>query len=240
MDVDLRPWKRARCDGHRAAPMQLRAQRLDLLDRRAEIGIAEDPMLARGGEHAEADGGALAGVTLECEHLELRPGLRDGARHRQGVVGAAVVDDQDLVGFVATVEVCADSLQRGGQPLLLVVGRNDDAQHRLSHDLARRAAASRRSSHQYTGSTDCRRNRHGWMARRQAHSRPTRRTGAGARRTRPARKSRLADADSGGGPDRAEVAVEEEFLPAPAERRKDHLRPCRLHRGSGCAPGGPR
>ena len=65
-----------------------------------------------------------------------------------GVVGAAVVDDQHLVGLIAPVEVGAHPRERRGQTLLLVVRGNDDAQHRTLTRPARRAAASRRSSHQ--------------------------------------------------------------------------------------------
>src|SRR5579862_2947917 len=40
---------------------------------------------------------------------------------------------------------------------------------------------------------------------------------------------RAADTDTGGGADGPEVAVEEKFLPAGAERREDDLGACRLN-----------
>ena len=80
-------------------------------------------MLAFRGEHAEPHRGALAGVLLKGEHLQLRPLLRDISRHRERVVAAAVIDDEHLVLLVAAVQVGAHSDERRREALLLVEGR---------------------------------------------------------------------------------------------------------------------
>ena len=56
--------------------------------------------------------------------------LGGGVHDHPGAVGAAVVDQDQLVSSVPGVEIALDLLDRARQALLLVVARDDDAERR--------------------------------------------------------------------------------------------------------------
>ena len=145
---------------------------------RAQVGVAEEAVLATGAQHPGAHGCALALVALEgttdsCGHVSSPTRTKSTVPSR-----AAVVGDDHLVLLACGVDVLADALQRGRDAVPLVVRRDDHADHRRT---------SRRSRNQNCGSASWRRQRLGSRARRHNHSSPARRTQAGARRAVPAR-----------------------------------------------------
>src|SRR6267378_5823080 len=105
-----------------------------------------------------------------------------GVHHQARAVAASVVDQDQLVIDALTVEVPLDLLDGAGQPLLLVVAGDDDAEHDPPSYLpALRTLIAK------PGRTTIRRILHGWLASRCSHSSPAPRIQTGARGTRPVR-----------------------------------------------------
>src|SRR5258706_12372330 len=107
-----------------------------------------------------------------------------GVHHQARAITASVVHQDQLVIDALTVEVPLDLLDGAGQPLLLVVAGDDDAEHDPPSYLpALRTLIAK------PGRTTIRRILHGWFARRGSHPRPALRIHTGARGARPARES---------------------------------------------------
>ncbi len=106
-----------------------RKQALHLVDGHRQVGVAQQPVLARRRQHAVPDGPSLAPV-VEAQEADARvPGGGPAHRLRRGV-GAAVVGDDDLPAVRLPREVAGQPLERAGDALLLVVRGNDDRQIR--------------------------------------------------------------------------------------------------------------
>jgi len=125
VDLDVAAGHVARGDRDVAGAAEVRAQAGQLLDRSAQIGIAERAQFAASAQHAGTHRRALALVRGQAQYLKLWPLTRRRLRHRDRVVAAAVVHDDHLIGLVRPVEVLADALQGGRQAASLVVGRDD-------------------------------------------------------------------------------------------------------------------
>ena len=110
---------------------------VDLLDGRREVCVRHEDVLARGRQDAGPDGGPLPAVLRQADHAEGEPEaggclLGHGGRPVRG----AVVDDEDLgrQRRRAGAEPVGDPREGHGEPLLLVVGGNDEGKGRGPHD----------------------------------------------------------------------------------------------------------
>src|SRR5207244_326176 len=110
------------------------------------------------------------------------------ADHRSGPVRAAVVDQDQLEGRAARRQEPGGNRQRLGQPGFLVVAGHHQAE--VHGALAYRVRGLLKTWTAYSGRTAIRRIRQGSTASRHSHSSWMRWRGRGARRARPAMKSR--------------------------------------------------
>ena len=114
-------------DDVRGALAGSRGERFEFIDGRGEIGIGEETPLSDGLEHAVPDGVAFAAIARIVKDADRGVGLRVGDGGRGGVVGGAVVDDEDF-GEVPRVaaEEFRDSIECPGEAQFLIERGNDD------------------------------------------------------------------------------------------------------------------
>jgi hypothetical protein len=101
----------SRADHDVGARDQHRLEPLQLLDRRGSIRVGEETVGAPGRQHAGAHRGALAAVRLQAQDADRGESFALDEIRR--AVGRPVIDDDDLVRLVASLEVSDDPLQEG-------------------------------------------------------------------------------------------------------------------------------
>jgi len=141
-DLDLRSLGLARTDHDVRSPFETADGLAQVADRRREIGVGERQLLAIRRREADLERVSLAPVLLVSDHARADgKALGDLAGHVEGVVAAAVVDEDDF-GFVGLLaEVGPDGSKGVPDPLRFVVGGNHQRhEHRILP-----AAASRRA-----------------------------------------------------------------------------------------------
>ncbi len=105
-----------------------RPESFQLLDRGGQVGVADENPLSDGGPHPLPYGESLAAVVRVAHQLDPRLVGRGGSYQVGGVVGRAVVDDDQLPGQPAAAEVLVDPVERGSEAGLFVVGGNNHGQ----------------------------------------------------------------------------------------------------------------
>jgi hypothetical protein len=112
-------------------------EELGFLDGSGEVGVGEHDDVAGGLEETIADGVAFAAVAGIFDEVKARgaghPLLDDG----DGVVGGAVVDEEDFGIPVAGLDAVEDAGEGGLDAGALVVGRNNDAEPGMGHGVVR-------------------------------------------------------------------------------------------------------
>jgi len=106
-----------------------RLQLVELLDRGREVGVGEQDLIALRRFDSDRECSSLAPIVRERLDADGRVTLRRGIHDQASAVGAAVIDQDELVRRVPAVEVALDLLYCAREPLLLVVTRHHDAQH---------------------------------------------------------------------------------------------------------------
>jgi hypothetical protein len=102
------------------------------LDRRVlQVGVDRDHVLAPGPAEAGRLRGLMTTVAEQTDHAQLSPVLRSREQQRRGLVPAAVVDHDQLVGDAESVQQRPHPREEHRQHLLLVVHRYDDGERRL-------------------------------------------------------------------------------------------------------------
>src|ERR1700686_2732645 len=103
-------------------------QLVELLDRSREVGVGDEDLRTPGRRHPFSQRTTLTAVVrkrLEPDGtIALGGRIHDLARP----VGAAVVHEDELVRSRLSGEIMLDLLDGAGEPLLLVVAGDDDAQ----------------------------------------------------------------------------------------------------------------
>ncbi len=115
----------ARAERHLGV-LQRRQQQRQVGDVGGQVGVHEHDGLADGGGHPDPDRGALPVVPRESDHPAVRHVTQQLGGYSGGVVGAAVVDDDQLGTRKATQDVREDR-ERPWKPAGLVECRNHDA-----------------------------------------------------------------------------------------------------------------
>ena len=181
-DLHARGTERSRADRDPSPFVDCRLQLLDLFDRCRQVGVGEKDLVSFRGLHADCQRPAFAAILrqgLDADGVVVRGGgVHDATRS----IGAAVVNQDQLVRRLFPVEVPLDQVDRPREPLFLVVAGDDHAEHGSGCYLG-----ELRTLIAYAGRTAMRRIRHGWRVRRCSHSRPALRIHTGARGTRPVR-----------------------------------------------------
>ncbi len=118
----------AGADGDVGAGVEGGEETLGFFDGRGEVGVSEHDDLARGLEEAVADGVAFAAVAVVVDEMEVgvsgHPALDDVG----GVVGGAVVDDEDFGIPAALGDAGEYAIEGVLDPGALVVGGDHDAE----------------------------------------------------------------------------------------------------------------
>jgi len=127
--LDSRSTQGPRRDCHAGALVKLSLQLLELLDRSREVGVRDEDLRTSGRRDALSKGTALAAVLRQRLQPHELIALSGGVHDQACAVGAPVIDQDQLVVEVLIVEVPLDLLDGAGQPLLLVVAGDDDAEH---------------------------------------------------------------------------------------------------------------
>src|SRR5579863_846321 len=117
----------ARTDGDVSAGFDGCEEFYGFLNRRGEIGVAEENDAALSVEHAVADAVALAAVAGIFDEMNDRIMGGEAADDFRGIVGRAIIYHDDFSIPLLSVNVGEDLLERGAEARALVIGRDDDA-----------------------------------------------------------------------------------------------------------------
>src|SRR5262249_47434526 len=130
-----------------------RFEPLHLADGRGSVGVRHEPEEAARRAHARADREALAVVRAQSveRHRRMRPLRLQHAR--RGLIAAAAVHAQDLVGRVPPLEIGDDLGEVGGESNRLIVGGDDHGpewlglgRHSAQDQMGESARARRRAT----------------------------------------------------------------------------------------------
>ena len=108
--------------------MQRGVQLFQLLDRCGEVRVRDEHLLAAGDCDPGRQRSTLAAIRGQSFETNLAIARGGGIHHLARAIGAAVVDDDQLVVKPPGIEVAFDLLDGSRQPLLLVIGGDHDAE----------------------------------------------------------------------------------------------------------------
>jgi hypothetical protein len=115
-------------DGNVRAGIEGGVEPLDLLDRRGAVRVGEENAAAASVHDAGADRVPFALVLGEADEAQLCEFAGEALDQRGGCIGAAVVHDDDFHVTPPVTEVAEIGAERGLEPVLLIVGGDDDGQ----------------------------------------------------------------------------------------------------------------
>src|SRR5664280_1840363 len=94
-----------------------------------QVAIHRDDDVALGFVEAGGEGGGLAEVAAQADHLEVAVGFHQVGQEFETAVVRGVVDEEDFVGALQLLQNCGEAVVQREYGGLLVVDRNHDRQH---------------------------------------------------------------------------------------------------------------